>query len=65
MSGYPGGMNSYYGHNMFGNGMGLGSYGMSGMGMPYNRLGSSAAYVGRYYSPFETFPIANKKAKKA
>lgn len=72
MSGLSGGMNSLYGHSMLGNGMGLGSYGMgmgTGYGSPYNRLGSTAAsYVGRspfYYSPFETFPLAASKAKKA
>lgn len=62
MSGYPGGMNGMYGHNMmYGNMGGMGSY-----GYPYNRLGS-ASYVGRspfYYSPFDSF-AATKKAKKA
>lgn len=66
MSGYPSGMNGLYGQHMLGNNMG--SYGLSGYGSPYNRMGSPASYVGRslYYSPYETFPLAaSKKAKKA
>lgn len=68
MSGFSGGMNGLYGHNMLANGMGLGSYGMaSGYGSPYSRLGSTAASYRSpfYYSPFETFPLVASKAKKA
>jgi len=65
--GQMGGMNSMYGHSLYGNRMGLGSYGMGAYGSPYSQMGQ--AYVGRspfYYSPLEPFSMmAAKKAKKA